>query len=75
MCNQCFSAEKLKIKTTFTVECGNCIIIVRNVPCMECRVCGEVIFSDEVSAKLEEIVTAAKAVMQEIAIIDYDKAA
>jgi hypothetical protein len=42
---------------------------------MECQMCGEVMFSDEVSAKLETIVEAAKKVVQEISVIDYNKAA
>lgn len=75
MCSACFSDNKIKTKTTFTVEYNDCIIVVKNVPCMECQMCGEVMFSDEVSAKLETIVEAAKKVVQEISVIDYNKAA
>lgn len=75
MCSACFRDDKLKTTTTFTVEYKGSIIIVRNVPCFECQVCGEITFSDSVSAKLEELVTAAKAVLQEISIIDFGKVA
>jgi len=75
MCNACFGDNKVHTLTTFTVEYNGCIIVVRNVPCLECQVCGEVTFSDEVSERLEEIVSAAKNVFQEISIIDYSKAA
>lgn len=75
MCNACFSDDKLKTKTTFTVEYKNCIIVIKNVPCLECEVCGEITFTDEVSAKLEIIVNTAKRLMQEISVIDYNKAA
>ena len=75
MCNACFSDDKIKTTTTFTVEYKNCIIIVRNVPCMECQICGEITFTDEVSAKLESIVDSVKPVLQEVSIIDYSKAA
>ena len=75
MCNACFSDNKMKTITTFTVEHNGCIIVVRNVPCLECPVCGEVTFTDEVSARLEKLVNAAKSVFQEISVIDYSKAA
>ena len=75
MCNACFDDHKLKSKTTFTVEYEGCIIVVKNVPCLECPVCGEITFTDEVSAKLEVIVNTAKKLMQEISVIDYNKAA
>ena len=75
MCNACFSDNKLKTKTTFTVEYDDCIIVIKNVPCLECEVCGEITFTDEVSEKLEIIVNTAKKLMQEISVIDYSKAA
>ena len=70
MCNACFRDDKIMTNTTFTVEYKGCIIVIRNVPCLECQVCGEVTFSDQVSARLEKIVNAAKSVLQEISIID-----
>ena len=75
MCNACFGDNKLKTKTTFTVEYEDCIIVIKNVPCLECEVCGEITFTDEVSARLEIIINAAKKLMQEISVIDYSKAA
>ena len=75
MCNACFNDNKLKTKTTFTVEHRGCIIVIKNVPCLECQVCGEIVFTDEVSEKLEIIVNTAKKLMQEISVIDYTKAA
>ncbi len=75
MCNACFSDNKIKTKTTFTVEYKECIIVIKNVPCLECDVCGEITFTDEVSEKLEVLVNAAKKLMQDISVIDYCKAA
>lgn len=75
MCNMCFSEKKISTKTTFTVEHDGCIIVVKNVPCWECPICGEIIFSDVVSAKLEELVSAAKKIWQEISVIDFSRAA
>ncbi len=75
MCNACFNDDKIKTFTTFTVEYKGCIIVIRNVPCLECRVCGETTFTDEVSARLEEIVESAKVIMQDISVIDFAKVA
>ncbi len=75
MCNACLNNEKIKTTTTFTVEYNDCIIVVKHVPCLECQICGDISFSSEVSEKLENLVNAAKAVMQEISVIDYNKVA
>ncbi len=75
MCNACFNDDKIQTKTTFTVDSDGCIIIIKNVPCLECRICGEITFTDEVSKKLENLVTSAKKLMLEISVIDYNKAA
>lgn len=75
MCNACYKDNKIKSFTTFTVEYKGCIIVVRNVPCLECQICGEITFIDEVSAQLENIVNSAKTVLQDVSIIDYSKVA
>lgn len=75
MCNECFKTEKKQTTTIFTVEVDHNIIVIRNVPCFECPLCGEITFSDEVSAKLESIIAAVRAVAQDVAVIDYSKAA
>ncbi|MCI8932662.1 MAG: YgiT-type zinc finger protein [Lachnospiraceae bacterium] len=48
---------------------------IANVPCEECEQCGEKYYSNEVAKQLESLVNVAKQLMQEIAIIDYSKAA
>ena len=75
MCNMCFSKQKISTTTTFTVEYKGCIIVVKNVPCLECPVCGEIIFTDAVSAKLEDLVSAVKKIVQDISVIDFARAA
>ena len=75
MCNACFRDDKIKTSTTFTVEYKGCIIVIRNVPCLECPICGETTFTDEVSERLEKIVNSAKTVLQDISVIDYLKVA
>ena len=57
------------------VNYRNCIIVIKNVPCEECEQCGEKFYTDEVTERLEELVSAAKRLMQEISVIDYQKVA
>ena len=49
----------------------NCIIVIKNIPCLECEQCGEKYYMDEIAEKLEMIVGTAKKWMQEMAVIDY----
>ena len=60
--------EKL---TTFMVDLGNCIVIVKNVPSHVCRQCGEISYSDEVSERLEKFVDAMKNAPVEISVSTY----
>ncbi|MBR4514719.1 MAG: type II toxin-antitoxin system MqsA family antitoxin [Lachnospiraceae bacterium] len=75
MCNSCFRDDKINTSTTFTVEYKGCIIVIKNVPCLECQICGETTFSDEVSERLEKLVNSVKSVLQEVSVIDYLKVA
>ncbi len=75
MCMFCKCDSVKKSTTTHVINYKNCIIIIKNVPCEECEQCGEKYFSDEVAEKLEKMVNAAKKVMQEISVIDYETAA
>lgn len=71
MCNACFNDKKLKTKNIFTVEYTDSIITIKNVPCLKCAICGEIIFTDNVSEKIELIVNANKRLKNEISILDY----
>lgn len=75
MCKYCKSGNYVESTTTHVVDYKNHLIIVRNVPCMECDQCGDVYFSMEIARRLEEIVNEAKKLAQEISIIDYRQAA
>ena len=75
MCMYCKCDTLKEGLTVHVVNYKDCIIIVKNVPCEECPQCGEKYFSDEVAEKLEQIVGVAKGLMQEIAVMDYSKAA
>ena len=46
--------------TTHVVNYKNCIIVIKNVPCIEYEECESKFYSDDVAEKLEEMVNAAK---------------
>ena len=75
MCMYCKCKTITSSFTTHVVNYKNCIIIIKNVPCEECEQCGEKYYTNEVARQLENLVNTAKQLMQEIAIIDYSKAA
>lgn len=58
-------------KTTFMVDLGNCIVIVKNVPSQVCTQCGEVSYNNEVTLELEKIVVNLRAAITEIAVVNY----
>jgi YgiT-type zinc finger domain-containing protein len=64
-------AKAEKGLTTDVTDLGNCLVVVRNVPCYKCTECNEVIYTGDVVKQLEKIVEQAN----EIAIIDYSKVA
>ena len=75
MCMFCKNTTTIQSTTTHVVNYKDCIIVVKNVPCLECDQCGEKYYTDEGSEKLEIIVNMAKKLMQEIAVIEYKQAA
>ena len=74
ICMEC-GAKAEKGFTTDVTDLGNCLIIVRNVPCYKCAECNEITYTGDVIEHLENIIASAKKLMQEISIIDYSKAA
>ena len=75
MCLYCKNKVMIDSTTTHVVNYKNCIIVIKNVPCLECSQCGEKYYTDEVAERLEMIVDATKKLMQEVAVIDYKQAA
>ena len=75
MCVFCKDSRFVKAVTTHTVNYQNSIIIIKNVPCLECEQCGERVYTDEVAARLEKLVDSAKHLMLEISVVDYRTAA
>jgi YgiT-type zinc finger domain-containing protein len=63
--------------STFTVDMGGCIVVIKNVPSSVCSRCGETSYSDNVTRRLEQIIhSITGASSTEIAVVSYsDKAA
>jgi YgiT-type zinc finger domain-containing protein len=61
--------------TTHVVNYKGCVIVIKNVPCEACEQCGEVFYTDAVAERLEEMVNSAKALFQEISVMDFSKVA
>lgn len=59
--------------TTYMVDLGNCIIIIKNVPCHHCTQCGEESFSGDIVQKIEEIIDGLQGTLTEIAVVNFDK--
>ena len=57
--------------TTFMVDLGNCIVIVKVVPSHICSQCGEVSYSDDVMEQLEKIAQQSKNYALEVSISQY----
>ena len=74
LCMNCGSNVE-KGFTTDVTDLGNCLVIVRNVPCYKCKERNEVTYTLDVVKHLEEIVSAAKKMLQEVSIIDYQRIA
>ncbi|MDR0273528.1 MAG: type II toxin-antitoxin system MqsA family antitoxin [Clostridiales bacterium] len=58
-------------QTTFMVDLGNCILIVKNVPSQVCSQCGETSYADNIASQLEKIADEAKKTLSEITVINY----
>ena len=62
--------------STFTVDMGSCIVVIKNVPSRVCGQCGETSYSDEVARRLEQIVhNLMDSVSAEIAVVSYSEKA
>jgi YgiT-type zinc finger domain-containing protein len=73
-CPEC-GATTEKGFTTSVSDLGNCLVIVRNVPCYKCRECNEIVYTADVVQHLEKIIAASKKLMQQISVVDYSSAA
>jgi YgiT-type zinc finger domain-containing protein len=69
-CFLCKGETEQRLKT-HAVTLDKCVIIVKNVPALVCKQCGETYFTDDVMKNLEEIVDKLESIIKEVAIVDY----
>ncbi len=74
MCMYCHCKETKDAVTTHVVTFKDCVVIIKNVPCLECVRCGETYYTDEVMEQLDHIVLKARQALNEVVITDYSKA-
>ncbi len=75
MCMYCKCKTVTPSITTHVVNYHGSVIVIKNVPCEECEQCGEKYYTDEVAARIEELINTVKNLMQEVSVLDYQKAA
>lgn len=73
MCFYCGCKNTVPSVTNHVVNYEDCVIVIKNVPCEECELCGEKYFSDEIMEQLEKIVNAAKRLATEVFVTDFKK--
>lgn len=74
-CLSCKSGEMVESTTTYTTVLQGCVLIIKNVPCIECKQCGDVLFNTDILEKINDIVAMAEKMASEVSIIDYAKVA
>ena len=72
-CFRCKGTTKPQTKT-HTVTLNDCVIIIKNVPALVCKQCGEAYFTDEVIENLEITIDSLEGVIKEVAIVEYTTA-
>ena len=74
-CLSCKSGTMVEAATVYTAVLKNCILIIKNVPCVRCEQCGEVLYNTETLEKVDRISAMAEKMASEVSIIDYAKVA
>ena len=54
-----------------TVQLKNCVVVIKNVPCMECEQCGEVVLSADTVEKIERILQTVEKAVAEITVVNF----
>ena len=73
-CIEC-KGDYFESTRTHVVDFKSYIIIIRNVPCLECRQCGDTVYTDKVAQRLDEIIDSLKSFLGEIAVVEYSEQA
>lgn len=60
-------------ETTFSVDLGFGVVVIRQVPAFVCEICGEELIHDNVAASLEQIVEQARERQRTVEIVRFDR--
>jgi YgiT-type zinc finger domain-containing protein len=71
-CPICGGTQK-PAETTFSVDLGFGVVVIRQVPASVCEICGEELIHDEVAASLEQIVDQARERQRTVEVVRYDR--
>ena len=72
-CSLCGGGKK-QGHTTYTVDLGFGVVVVRNVPAKVCAQCGEEWIDAKVAKQLEKIVNSARSKQPQLEVIPFQKA-
>lgn len=74
---KCMKCGKEAFKSTMTeaIELGFGVLVIRNIPCYKCVECDEIFYTGDVAQKIEEITERVKQFIQEVTVVDFEKAA
>ncbi|MBQ9419924.1 MAG: YgiT-type zinc finger protein [Synergistaceae bacterium] len=73
-CTNCGN-ETYKSTTAEAIETEFGLLVIRNIPCYKCAECDDIFYSGDVALKIERITDTVKQFVQEVIIVDYEKAA
>lgn len=73
-CIRC-GKDAFKSTTTEAIEMEFGLLVIRNIPCHKCVECDEVFYTGDVVAKIEKITEMVKGLMQDITVVDFERAA
>lgn len=74
-CLSCKSGTMVEAVTVYTAVLKNCVLIVKNVPCVRCEQCGDVLYNTETLEKIDRITKMTEQIASEVSIIDYARVA
>lgn len=70
-CAICGHGETSAGKTTFTLERGKSVVVVRNVPAEVCQDCGEAYLDEEQTDRVIQLAEKAIASGRPVEVLDY----
>ena len=63
---------EMKPSTTIhTVQLKDCVVVIKNVPCLKCEQCGEVVLSADTVEKIEHILQTVEKAVAEITVMNF----